>query len=656
MSNLDNDNEIVEINSDEEENRDKLETLEEVELLDDNPSKEKANLTNKKEKKKFKLTKKNKIILIISGVILFLIIVGIVLYFVVFKKDKNPNVPKEKDVILEKDNYRYENGKLVFLDKSEKEIGSYDCENKETEKCLVVKIDYSTDKFERIKNIKENNEEIEKNSQIYYDNYVFIQDGEKLFLYNMNKKKKELDELASIKTYSTADNLIVVENESHKFGLIKITEDGFEYLIRCSYDNLGIVNPKLNYLVAEDKDATYIIDMNGKTLSKKISADIQSVNEKYIVVKINNTYNLYDYNNTELVSDYDYISLNDNLIALVKSNRLYLIDDELNKLYEDGLRLESNDYIKAYVYDSNNKLIETKKAYEIEIKNNIANITIGKTSKEINILEGKANIKYNYMSYYDGKLYFYRDLNKDELIATYTCNNKNKITSADSELENCTIYKNDHGISGIYNDTYVFIYDNDAKSNNYYLYDLASKKTKGTYSSLQIIKANELNSNIKQLYTSSSHIIAMAATGNNKGNYGVLEINSDKVTGIIEFKYKSIEAIAKGYLLTSLDDKKVIYNGEFEKLSNEFDYIKLFDNYYAGVISNKLNVYSYENALGILKDGDITISNNDFNIDFTNGFKITVDNNVYEYDKNGKKITNKDNEEKTDSLGEENGE
>ena len=47
----------------------------------------------------------------------------------------------------------YENGKLVFLDKNEKEIGVYECTDKDTEKCYVAKLDYSSDKFERIKSV-----------------------------------------------------------------------------------------------------------------------------------------------------------------------------------------------------------------------------------------------------------------------------------------------------------------------------------------------------------------------------------------------------------------------------------------------------------------------------------------------------------------------
>ena len=429
--------------------------------------------------------------------------------------------------------------------------------------------------------------------------------------------------------------MVVIEDTDSKYGLIEITEEGYEYLIRCSYDNLGIVNSDLAYLVAQDKDEHYIVDSTGKKLSKNINADISSVNDKYIVAVQNKTYNLYSFEYEELLSDYDYISLHDGVIALIKSNRLYLVNADLNKLHEDGIRLENQDYVKKYVYDENNKLVETKKSYEIELKDNKAIITIGKDVKEINLAEGEASSKLNYMSYFDGKLYFYSDEEKDDVIGTYTCTNKNNLVNSESTLDNCSLYSNENGISGIYNNEFVFIYDNDSKDDaKYYLYNIKEKKTKGTYSSIEIVNNSEMSSNIKQNYTSSSFVIAKSATGDNKGNYGVLEINSEKVAGKVGFKYESITKVKDYYLLINIDKSYSIYNTSFKKISNEFDYIEIFDKYYVGITDNKLNVYAYDNALGILET-DLSVTSNKFTIDFTNGFDITIDDVTYSYDKDG---------------------
>lgn len=641
MNDFDYDNEIIEV-SDETKNM-SLEDL--IKQEAEKPNEEEPKQENKKTKKKkgkkslkdkfSELSKKQKITIIVVSIIMLLIIIGFILFLAL--KDNNEEIPEEPTIVIEKDNYRYENGTLVFLDKNEKEIGKYECTNKDVDKCYVTKIDLSSDTFDRIISVDKNNEEIIKTSKIYNNKYVFVTDGDIIYLYNISSKEKEL-ELKSIKEYSTNRDIVVVENDKNLYGLIEIKEDGYEYLIRPSYDNLGIVNREKELLLAQDKDKNYIIDINGKTLSKDIKVDVKSANENYIVGANNGTYNLYDYNSEELLSDYDYIGLHNEVISLVKSKRLYLVNSNLSKLYEDGIRLNSTDYNKIYVYD-NNKLVETKKSYEIEVKDNTVNITIDKDVKSINMLEGEYSSKLSYMSYFDGKLYFYGDEEKIDVVGTYTCNNKNNLKTVEDGLNNCYIYTNDSGISGIYNNEYVIIYDVGNNEIVYYLYNLKEKKVKGTYSEIKIINENEINSNVKPIYTSSSYIIAKSATGSNKGNYGILEINSNKVQGKIGFKYQNIEMINNYYLLYSVDNTYSIYNKELSKISNEFSYIKMYDNYYVGINNNKLNVYSYTNTLGIL-DMDLNVTNNEYTIDFTNGFTITINNNKYEFDKDGKKQEN----------------
>lgn len=629
MNDFNYDNEIIEITN---ENTETETNISEEMLITEN---KKENKPRKNIKEKWNnLTKKQKILFIVLPILILLIIVGIIIYFVIFKNEKVPQ-PEEEQIIVENDNYRYENGKLIFIDKNERDIGSYECRNKDSEKCFVAKSDYSTDSFERIISINENNEEINKNSPIYYNNFVFVQDGEDIFLYNIDTKESNLN-LKNVKVYNTSKNLVVVENDVNKYGLLEITEEGHEYLIRPSYDNLGIVNNELVYLVAVDKDEHYIIDNKGKKISSKISADIQSVNKNYIVAKNNNNYNLYSYKYDELLSDYDYIALHDGVISLVKSNKLYLIDDELNKLYEEGIKLSNNNYVKKYIYN-NNKLVETKKSYEIEINNNTASINIDGKIKNINMLEGIVSSNYSYMSYFDGKLYFYTDVEKTDLLGTYSCINKNNINSTNSTLINCNVFSINDSYSGIYNNEYVFIYDNQTNTNaidiKHYLYDLKEKKSKGTYSNIEILNTDELVNSPKPIYTSSSYILAVSATGVNKGNYGVLEINSNNIVGKVKFEYKSITKENDYYIMNKTDDSYSIYNKEFDRISNEFTYIKLYNNYYAAISDNKLNIYSYTDLKSKLQNG-IDILDTDFEIEFTTDkFIITIGDKIFNYSK-----------------------
>ena len=645
MNDFNYDNEIIEIGN--ENNQPTFEELVKEEI--------KNNSNEKKNKKKFNLTKQQKTIFIIIGVLVILLIICIVLFFVLKKEEKEE--PKDEPiVILEKDNYRYENGKLIFINASEKEIGSYECENKDTEKCFVTKINLDKDTFDRSKNVNENGEEIIKNSKIYHDKYVFVTDGDIIYLYNMIDNTKEL-ELQNIKIYNTSRNVVIIEDDNSLYGLIEITNEGYEYLIRCSYNNLGIVNTDKILLLAQDKDKNYIIDSDGETLSKNIKVEVRSANELYIVGYVNDTYNLYSYDYEELLSDYDYIGLHDEVISLVKNKRLYILNNNLSKLYEDGIRLENTNYNKKYVYNSDNRLIETLKSYELEINNNTLTISVNNSDKLINMVEGEISSNLSYMSYFDGKLYFYSDEEKLDLIGTYNCTNKNNVVNIEDTLKSCNIYVNELGASGIYNNQYVFISENDGAVTNYYLYDLKENKVKGTYSELILITENDLGLFTKPIYTSSSFIIAKSAVGTNKGNYGVLEITGEKVQGKIDFKYLSIVNENGYYLLKNIDNTYSIYKSDFTKISNEFEYIKLYEKYYVGINNNKLNVYSYTNTLGILEN-DLTVTDTNYEIDFKDGFKITINGEGFNYDKYGKKIVLEENEndELEELEGENNGE
>ena len=178
----DNVNEIIEIRNGEE-----VETLEDEIInnmdsekkVDEKPKKKKKNVFKTLINKWNELSKKQKIITII---IASLVLLGLIITLIfVFKKDKNE--VKEDPVVLEADNYRYENGKLFFLDADGKDIGSYDCVNKNEKLCYVA---YSSDEdnFDIEQNVYEDESIVLKRMSITNEDYVFIFDNknEKDFL------------------------------------------------------------------------------------------------------------------------------------------------------------------------------------------------------------------------------------------------------------------------------------------------------------------------------------------------------------------------------------------------------------------------------------------------------------------------------------------
>ena len=93
------------------------------EMKKDEPPKKKKPLDKLKDWWK-SLDKKKKIIFSIITLLIVLLIIGIIVFFA-FKKDDSSSLTNP-DVILEKDNYRYENGTLILLDKDGKELGKYE--------------------------------------------------------------------------------------------------------------------------------------------------------------------------------------------------------------------------------------------------------------------------------------------------------------------------------------------------------------------------------------------------------------------------------------------------------------------------------------------------------------------------------------------------
>ena len=140
----------------------------------------------KKKKSKKSLTKKQKIIIICIVSFVILVAAGLLLYFLVFKDNKKEE-PKE-NVVIQKDNYIYENGSLSLLDKSGKTVGKYECSAKEAEKCYVAKFTLE-DNLDTDKYLDNENNPIEENSGIYFNNYIYIYDDEKIVLYDIANKQ-----------------------------------------------------------------------------------------------------------------------------------------------------------------------------------------------------------------------------------------------------------------------------------------------------------------------------------------------------------------------------------------------------------------------------------------------------------------------------------
>lgn len=669
---LDVENEINDIND----QMDSIsETIESIDKLSDDIKdvKPKKKLKDKIKEKWNSFSKKKKIIIIIITVLVILLI-ALGIFFAIKSLNKKDDNIKKEDVILEADNYRYENGYLILLD-DEKELGKYECTNKDEDLCYVAYYEID-ENIDNAKKIDEDGNILNTRSDIILKNYVFIHDGkndsEKVNLFDI-KNNKIIEEYNGVK--SNKDNYVIVKDYSNSYGILEFSDDEVTTKIDFNYDNLAFLDDTdKDNIIANESGRNYLININEKIITKAISFEIVNYNSKYLVaIDDEKNYYLYDYNNKLIYDDkFEYIKLYDDYILFIKDKNVYLTDTDGNKLNEDGYAINNKYkyYQKLYIYDEDNKLDKTYEPFSVTNNTNSITLTIDEKDYVISKFEGKISAATKFINYFDGILYIYDNEDKTNLIGEYKCTNKNVLTDSSTSFENCFVASdtgsvdNDmttttsSGMIPIINHRYIFIKDNPnavSESNtNIVLYDLTDKKVISKYLSVNTnLNTNESNPS----YQTETNVYVIAKNKSNK--YGVITINSSGISSLISFNYNSIENIGNYYLSSdgsgySLIDKngseitKKIsgkirgYNANYLKVyennayqiydysgtkitSNGFKYIELYDNYFAGVdSSNKLNIYSYKEPSKALIQESVSLSSNKYYGDGQVAFKVSI--------------------------------
>lgn len=655
-------NEIIEIDENEEINNTQYD-LNEVEDDDKNKKNKKDNKEKKikKESKWKNLSKKKKIIIIVTIIVLFVAVVGVLLYFFVFKKDgENNNDNKEPLVIVENDNYRYEDGTLIFIDENKNELGKYECTNKNENLCYVAY--YSNeDEFDVPKNVYENGVQIEFRSDVLANNYVFIYDNTKredgnIILYNMADEEK-VEDYSLVKKVN--DEYVIVKNLDNEYALLKFESDKITNAIDFDYDYLGYISDS-KYIVGANNNNYILLDMDGSEITKNIPGEIKNYDDKNISVKIDGDYYVYNYQGIrQNEEEYDYIRFVSNYIIAAKSKKLYAFDSEMNPLNLEGIRISSSKYNTELIF--NDDLYQTGKeeAFNASLQENKIMLEFDDEIVYINLNEGNYNKDKEYISYFQGKLYFYKDADKKELLGSYACNYANSVDNTTTSLTNCYLAKESNVISGskdinlgylpIYNERFVFIADTKSPNanDNIILWDLKQNKKLATYKQ---VDAGFYNNEKDINFVETGGTIVLAK--NTSDSYGLINIESNTVSGLIAFKdddgntnvsaknvngyilmkrsdgtyhlydnkgneitdglttKNEIVDYKDNYLLVKSNDNYVIYKLDGSIVSNEYKYIILEKNYYITVDKNN-NVGVFTFAKG--------------NVNLAEGKKIVID-------------------------------
>ncbi len=634
-------NEIIEIDENEEISNTQYDLKE---VKKDNLKKEKRPC--KWKEKWNNLDKKKKIIIIVSISLIILIILGIVLYFTLFKKDNNSNKKSEPMIVIEKDNYRYEDGKLIFLDKDNNELGTYTCENKSDSLCYVA--NYSNeDDFDTSKRVYENGLAIDNRTDIFENNYVFVYDNMKkedgyVILYDISKEEK-------IGTYSLVkevkDNQVIVKKDN-KYGLIKVSKSDVDDVIKASYEYMGYIDGT-DALVVSNNGNYLLIDFENESISKSVPGAIKAFDSESISVKVGSNVYVYDYEGKlKIDGEYDYVRFVNTYVIAASSKKLYVFDKEGSPMNIDGIKISSNEYNTKLIFNDNLRQTGKEEAFSVTVSDNTMKIEYDDEVTKLNLNEGIFNKELEYISYFAGKLYFYSDSEKTSLIGSYACTYANSIADGDEVLSNCFIAKESNilksgesvvnGYIPIYNKRYVFIADTKTPNtnDNIVLYDLKDKKKLATYKAVDT-NYHDITNDINFYDTAGTLVIAK----NTSDSYGVINITNSKVSGLISFKYgdddkitnTSFKVIDNYYMFKRSDGTYHLYdtkgNEVTEKITTKYEIVEYKNNYLMVKNSDKYLIYD--------KTGKI-VSGEFYNIIMESKYYITIgkDNTVgvYKYD------------------------
>lgn len=574
--------------------------------------KEKINIFKRLKDSFESLSTKQKTIIIVASVLVLLLITSVVLYLVLNKDDKTV----KKQVVVAKDNYRYEDGTLYFV-VNNKDIGTYNCKNKDKNLCYVA-YENNDDDFDETKYENQDNNKIR--SKIYQNRYVLVFDNknkkdDNLVLYDI-KEKKNLGNYLNIKTYQLEnDNIVFLKDDKEKYGVVEFNSNKMNQIIKFDYDYLGVITENKdindNKIVAKKDDGYFLINFEGNNLTKTLTGKIKNYNNKYVkTMDATNKYILYDYEGNKIIDSLNYIDLLDNYyLAVDLENKLKVYGYDNTKYIEEGIPLYNNNYVKTIV--KNGVTEETNYSYTYELNDKKLSINVNHDGNvettNLNLIDGLVSKNMKYISYYNGILYFYSDEAKNNLINSYKCNNANDLKDVNSKLETCKlasdIEEEDNetmqtrigaSIVPILNNRFVFISDG-ALIN---LVDLVSEKVIGTYQSIDTFSDNT-KTEAYTLATSNQYVIAK----NKNNKYGMLKINETSATALYNFEYEKLEKL-KNHILAKKDNKWFLLDYNGNKTTTEFDgQIRNYVNNYVKVLhKNKYYVYDFIGNL-IFEDG-----------------------------------------------------
>ena len=189
-----------------------------------------------------------------------------------------------------------------------------------------------------------------------YNNYIIITNEDKTLVIDKNGKEiitgKYLTSLYNNTKYLIIDNKVYNSNMNEIYTLPDYFNDKELYLCQIINDNL--------IMTFEDKQYNKIINLNTKeevytNFDEYISTEIENEESKYIIIKFNDKYDIYDTIKKEIVIKD--INIDRNLLISKDNETMYIYND---KIYKNNTKINNKYHMDNTSCEVGGKLLDNK--------------------------------------------------------------------------------------------------------------------------------------------------------------------------------------------------------------------------------------------------------------------------------------------------------
>ena len=189
-----------------------------------------------------------------------------------------------------------------------------------------------------------------------YNNYIIITNEDKTLVIDKNGKEiitgKYLTSLYNNTKYLIIDNKVYNSNMNEIYTLPDYSNDKELYLCQIINDNL--------IMTFKDKQYNKIINLNTKeevytNFDEYISTEIENEESKYIIIKFNDKYDIYDTIKKEIVIKD--INIDRNLVISKDNETIYIYND---KIYKNNTKINNKYHMNNTSCEVGGKLLDKK--------------------------------------------------------------------------------------------------------------------------------------------------------------------------------------------------------------------------------------------------------------------------------------------------------